>query len=86
MKLSINNYKGLHLQSINITFFGYGEEEFRKELVEDLERRSSGVYVVTNPKQFFKKISGRISKENTGKLFYYIFTQDCEIVLYSGEW
>ena len=77
------------LAHISISFFGFGSEEFKIELKSNLEKvedrkptysyNNESYYIIKDPKDFFNKIKGRISKRNTGKLFYYIFTQECKL-------
>jgi hypothetical protein len=77
----IDNETGDSITRINISFFGYGSNEFANEIKKDLYENGKNMYIIRDPKDFFNKINGRISKVNTGKLFYYIFTHNCKLQL-----
>lgn len=83
MRLFINK-SGVRLKTINISFFGYGSEEFEKEVLSSLEKGYEGFYHVINTREFYRKIQGRISKKNTGLLFHYVLALDCDLSVYSG--
>lgn len=86
MQIEVKNPSGKYVRSIHINFCGYGVEEFKEELLQELPIVDKDRHLVTDPISFFKKLQGTISKENTGRLAYYVLVKGFTLQVNSCRW
>lgn len=86
MRIEIKDLKGKYLSDVHINFCGYGKEDFVEVLKEGLPITSDGRFVISDPMGFFKKLQGTISKDNMGKLSYYVLVKNYPIQLNTSRW
>jgi len=86
MNIEIIDLKGKTLSYVHINYCGYGIEDFTNNLIEGLPVLESKKYVISDSISFFKKLQGTISKDNMGKLSYYVLVKNYPIQLNTTRW